>query len=422
MNQTLKTTLAVAVMALAIGRFGLSIYSGLIFSGMDFRASFYGQDVNDLVYDTSNGRGPLDPGSLTYLHGPTQHLTTLPLTYAGSFDTVARILLVVYGLLIPVTALVTWRVLATAQGRPVWWVPVFASTLAFPPLLEAYVEREFEIVITLAFALAYWAVVGNHRATLGALVAYVGFYKYMPLIAVPYLLIRRWWWSLAGFFIATALILTAAHALFGLDRFVNNKVPANAAHLLTSLSSTAAFCNGREDDDESVREDLCQLREYLPVPAPVLYVVILAVTLAVAAYGFVRLARAPGVLAESTERWRCVFELSLIVVVATTFFYSHFYYLAVLILPLNALLARFLDEQTWSRIGLIWWGLAYTLLGAFLIPNFLADRLLGTSAWALHVGLPRLMGEMILLSLTLHQYATLPLERGDRLGQHAPSP
>ena len=122
---------------------------------------------------------------------------------------------------------VSYRFLRPLTDGALTRAPLLIATLLYFPLLQGWLGREFELVITLAVAGAYWATVHDKRGTLGALLAYVALYKYLPFLSVPYLRVRRWWSSVTAFLATTAVLLVAAQWLVGLEGFVKNHIPGN---------------------------------------------------------------------------------------------------------------------------------------------------------------------------------------------------
>ena len=313
------------------------------------------------------------------------------------------------------------RAFEKATDRPVPWVPIVAATVAFPPVEQAWVDREFEVVILLAFAALLHAAVHNRLAIVGALIAYISLYKYLPLIAVPYLVLRRWWRSLAAFAAAAALIVLLAHAVYGLEGFASNNIAAKGIELLTGLN-TPAFCAPteiriqaprRDVSDESIRHDLCVIGARIAVRPQVLYLAIVGVTAGLFAFGMRRLEQAGRVRTAPAEPWRRILELSIIATISVTFFFTHYYYLSLLILPMNALLVRFTAADGWNTAGLTLLAAAYFLLGFFLIRPGLAYQWSGIDLLVLARDTSVLFaGEMITLGLLLHQYVTLPISPG----------
>lgn len=267
---------------------------------------------------------------------------------------------------------------------------------------------------------------GDYYHTLGTLgfaLAQVTWFKYLPVIALPYLAARRWWRSILVFLAASAGLLLLAHWAFGLERCINNHLPGLAASQLTGLVSNAAFCDGpnrllqvlEDSQERNVRYAMCRLSGAIGIPAPVLFMVLAATTLGLSIWGFFRLERRVVLL--PVERWRRVWVLSIVVVVATTFFYPHYYYLCLLILPMNMLLIRWLADETPRPSMIAAWLTTYALLSAWIIPPSFTGRLLNVDVWRFYTtSLAYFTGEMLLLGLLLHQYLTLADEHRQDLG------
>lgn len=409
-----------AILAVAVARFGLLIFTGQTYTRGDYYATLPGAYVETLNPTLWNGQdlGNIQGREPTYLRGPSQYLTLFPLALLDSYAQIANVLLAAYGIVILLIAAVMRRALSELAGHGVSWTGIIGSTLLFFPLLQAYVAREFEIVIVLALAFAFWAAIRGRDFALGVLLAYVTLFKYLPIISVPYLALRRSWRGLAGFAVATVVMAALAHVAFGLDRFFNNHLPGMATGQLTGLSSSQAFCSGsvkllrfsEANEDTSIRFALCSLNATLSVPAPALYVLLVLTTLAIAGWGWWRLEQRPHALRPGIVQWRRVWELSLVVIVSSTFFYAHYYYLCVLLLPLQALLVRFTEYGAPKARFVVLWFAAYMLLSAFVLPPSFLGRLLQADVWRLYLAsLAYFSGELLLLALVLHQYVTLPL-------------
>lgn len=412
--------LRAAVLALAIARFGLLIFTGQTYTHGDYYATLpgaYVETLNPALWNSPDV-GNIQGREPTYLRGPSQYLTLFPLALLDSYAEIASVLLAVYGIVILLIAVIARQAFSRLVGHPVPWPSIIGSTLLFFPLLQAYVAREFEIVIVLALTLAFWAAIRGRDFALGGLLAYVTLFKYLPIISVPYLLLRRSWRALAGFAVTVIVLAALAHAAFGLDRFFNNHLPGMATGQLTGLSSSEAFCLGSvkllqfslANEDTSIRFALCSLNATLSLPAPALYVLIVLATMAIAGWSLWRLERSAQPLRPDVERWRRVWELSLVVIVSSTFFYAHYYYLCVLLLPLQALLVRFTEHDAPKAGPIALWLMAYLLLSAFVLPPSFVGRLLHMDVWRLYLtSLSYFSGELLLLGLVLHQYATLPI-------------
>jgi len=419
-SSRIKRGLLFVVLLLAIIRFGVAFQSGRTFSRGDFYHTLPGahaETVNPALWnspDVDQGQGKRP----TYLRGPTQFVTAYPLVYFDSYASIAAFLLVVYGALIWLIAEILWRALTHANGAPIPRTPVFAATLCYFPLLQAWLGREFEVMIALAFALAMWAAVHSRMAALGTALGYIALYKYVPIIALPYLIVRRWWKAVAAFVATAVVLIAAAWWLFGLAGFVNNGVPGLASGQLTTLTSTKAFCDGpvpllrylESGQEVSVRTGLCSLAVSLPIAPAAIFVGLILLVAGIGIYSTWRLDRHREPLPATTERWRRLIELALIALVSSTFFYAHYYFLSVVVVALNVTLVRQLNTRDGSRVALVVWGLGYLLLAAFLVPPSFLSRLLGVDLWKLYfMSLAYFSGTLLLLGLLLYQHVTLPL-------------
>lgn len=398
------------LLVLALVRFGQVASTGLTYSVGDFYSTLPGAYVEtfnptlwhspDLVDEV--GRRP------SYRRGPTQLLTTLPLSLLDSYREIALVLLVVYGALILASAWVMWRAFGGPSRDPVLLALVVSSSLLFYPTLVAYIAREFEVLLLFATVMLFAAARSDRHWLVGAWTAYLSLFKYLPLGLLPLLVARRWWKALAGFAITATLMLAAAHALFGLQNFSSDGfLGAYIVNLLPG--NTEAFCTAYKDmhyvshgHEASVRFALCSLRERLPLPIVPIYLALIAATLVALAIGYFRAERAAP-LPPDTQRWRITWELSAVLIVYTTYVYAHYYYLVFLIVPLTAVMVRAYQQR---RAGL-WmaWGASYLMLSAFLLPMSLVTRLLQVDAftWYLQT-LAYLPGIVLLLGVVLYEY------------------
>jgi hypothetical protein len=231
---------------------------------------------------------------------------------------------------------------------------------------------------------------------------------------LPLFLARRWWKAFAGFVIAVVVILALAHPLFGLQNFSSDGFVGG---YLTNLlpADTDAFCMVYKDTyyvshghEASIRNALCSLRPFVPVPPIVPYVVLILATLAALAAGYFRAERASPLTADA-ERWRRTWEICAVMIVYTTYVYAHYYYLIFLILPLTAVMVRAYQQR---RVGLwVAWGVSYFLLSGFLVPMSWLTRLLHVDAftWYLQT-LAYLPGILLLQGTILAEYIRLGTE------------
>ena len=426
----MKQWIVAAIVCVAVARFGHAAYQGLTYSIGDFYSTLpgaYVESLNPTLWASPDLTNMV--GRVSHYHrGPTQYLTTYPLSFLDSYREIASVLLAVYALLIPLTAYLMWRAFAPGSADYQLLGLVMSSSLLFFPTLQAYIAREFELVIMAGTVLMFTAAIRDRLSAAGAWAAYLTLYKYMPVALLPYLVVRRWWRALAGFAAATLVLVAAAHALFGIGNFASDGYAGSfVTALWTNLQSTQEFCYGRfqflrysaSTNDVSVGLGLCGVHERVPLPVVALYLGLIAGTLLTLGYGFLRL-ELRGPRDAEVERWRRIFELSAVVIVYTTFFLTHYYYLTVLIVPLTALMVRAYQQR---RRGL-WmaWAASYLLLSAFLVPLTAAGRWLQMDLWTLYINsLAYLPGELVLLGTVLYEYVGLGT-RDQHPGPQAPSP
>ena len=418
----MRKWIVVAIVMVAVARFGHVAYQGRTYSIGDFYSTLpgaYVESLNPTLWaspDLTNVRGRAS----NYQRGPTQFVTAYPLSFLDSYREIANVLLVVYAVVILGSAYLMWRIFAPGSQDYQLLGLVISSSLLFFPTLQAYTAREFELVMMGATVLMLSAAVRDRLFAVGAWAAYIILYKYMPVALLPYLVVRRWWRALAGCAAASLVLLASAHALFGIDNFTSDGYAGSfAIALWNNLQSTKEFCYGEfqflryslSTNDVSVGLGLCGVQERVPLPVVTIYLGLIGATLLALGYGFFRLERG-GPQSAAVERWRRILELSAVVIVYTTFFLTHYYYLTVLIVPLTALMVRAYLER---RAGLwVAWAVSYLLLSAFLVPLTAVGRWVQFDLWTLYINsLAYLPGELLLLGTVLYEYVGLGIRYGN---------
>ncbi len=152
-------------------------------------------------------------------------------------------------------------------------------------------QREFEVVTFLGLAWALWLLLQDRRNAAAAILAYVAWFKYIPLMFAGYLGLRGWFRAVGVFLLISVGILGLTHAAFGLPEFVNNNVPGHAAQVLRvwdfGFQTNAAgelyglgFCTGwfeTETTLANVRHGLCSVSSRAPwFPPSAAYLVLCA--------------------------------------------------------------------------------------------------------------------------------------------------
>jgi len=141
----MKTWLVALLLALAVARFGQVAYRGLTYSIGDFYSTLpgaYVETFNPTLWNSPDlvdevGKRP------SYRRGPTQLLTTLPLSYLNSYREIALVLLVVYGALILTSAYLMWRAFGGPSRDATLLALVVSSSVLFYPTLLAYTDSDW---------------------------------------------------------------------------------------------------------------------------------------------------------------------------------------------------------------------------------------------------------------------------------------
>jgi hypothetical protein len=414
------------VVIAGVCRLALAAYSGLENNRGDFYSTLpgaYAQTLNPELWNSPDLQLAEGYHRAEYLYGPTQYLTILPLLFFDSYQSLATLLLLVYLVLIALSAILMWRSFRLFSGAPPYGLAaVFASTCLFLPLLQAYGQREFEVFILFLTTAALYALLTHRDGVAGALMGYAAWFKFFPLAFLPYFAIRRRRRAVAAYLAVSAIVLTIAGTLLDLSRFRNvielaivqardSVLEDNFCEVWTQPATRHhALANNTR---ASIKWALCSFQDrWAWLPARWLHAGSVALILTVFAVGFVRLERRRS-LEEADERWRRSLEVGLLLT-GRWLVYAHYYYLAFAIVPLNALLVRYIGDIHAGRpCKRLWlWAAAYLSISAFVVPPSLMSQLLGTDYWRLYMrSNVYFVGEVLLIALILWEYVTLPARR-----------
>jgi len=411
------------LIALVIVRVASVTWSATSRTRGDFYASMpgaYVETLNPDLWNSADMTGAWGYHNHTYFHGPIQYLTLYPLGWFDTFAAIARVLLPIYAVLLGLGFWMMWK---SAQrlgaGSPVF-VPLLASTFLFFPLLQAYLQREFEVVMTVALAGVLLALVNDRRSPAAVLLAYLTWFKYIPLLFGCWLFLRRWWREAAIYVAVSAAILLLSHWLFDLSRFFNNNVPGHARQVFvlwgygfgreeTGHLYGTGFCEGWFDNESTLsnlRHGLCTMAAYNPwVQPPLFYLAICVSVAAIYLWTHFRLERM--MLPALVEARRRAIELSIITTICACFFFSHYYYLIVLVIPFNVLFILYLIDRRYGALSL--WAISYFLVSAFVVPMTLMSRVAGFDVWEPYIWQGWFWyGEVLLVVLLMNEYRRLP--------------
>jgi hypothetical protein len=422
LTRPLPRPIAILLIALVIVRVASVTWSATGRTRGDFYASMpgaYVETLNPVLWDSPDMTGAWGYHNHTYYHGPIQYLTLYPIAFFDTFAQIAFALLPLYFLLLCGTFWMLWRLARRLGASDALFVPLLASMFLFFPVLQAYLQREFEVVLTFALTAALLSLVNDRRGRAAAWLAYAAWFKYIPLMFAGYLFLRRWWKELGIFAAVSAVILLASHALFDLSRFFNNNVPGHAAQVFnvwgfdfkydaTGHLYGTGFCEGWFDNESTLsnlRHGLCTISAYNRwVNPPVIYLAVCAAVAALYLWTHFRLERR--VLSVLQESRRRALEFSIITTICSCFFFSHYYYLIALVIPYSVLLVLYLADRRYRAFGL--WAISYFLVSAFVVPMTILNRLAGYDMWEPYIWKAWFWyGEMLLVGLLMFEYGRL---------------
>lgn len=414
---------ALVLVVIACARFATVAWTALTNNRGDYYASLpgsYVRTVNPTLWLSPDMKGAMGYLLDTYYHGPTQYLTLYPVAYLDSYGQIAGVLLVVYTLVLAAAYWLLWRALTPLAPGIAIGAPLFAMTFVFFPLLQSYLQREFEIVLLLGLTVAFMNLQRNQLASAGAVLAYIAWFKYIPLLFGGYLALRGLRAAVVAFILASVAVIAATHLVFGLPEFYNNNVPDHAAQVFNlaqfgfapdagGVLRGSGFCDGwfaTETTLANVRHGLCSVASTHPWLAPNLaYLLSCGAVAAAYLFAHYRLSqRQP--LTANDEAWRRALEFSVVTTVCGCFFFAHYYYLIVLVIPYGVLLVGYLAGHHWLRLAL--WLASYVAVSAFVVPTGLLSRLSGIDVWAWYFGGAWfLYGELLLMGLLLFEYLSI---------------
>ena len=435
----------VVVALIAAARFGVAVYRAPSDAKGDFHATLPGahaRTLNPTLWNSPDLAGSRGYHNDIYVYGPTQYLLLYPIAWLDSYGEIAAVLAFVYGAALLGSLYLMSRLLDHGR-RFARTLPVVATvTLLFSPVYQAYIQREFEMVVFLVIVAAAALLLSGRDRWAGGLLGVIAWFKVWPIAFAGYFLITRRFKSLAAFVAASCVVIGLAHAMFGLQRFIifnpslttvepggtyifKSLLPSfhGASYAPTLVKGRPAargavgrgFCRNWFESEETavgVRWALCRLGYSHPwFPPTTLFWLLALGTSAAAAFGFARIRRL-GALTEDERRWIIVYEMSLVVIAAALVLSAHYYYFLYLTLPLSALASRYLRQRLWIRFS--WLALAYLLLTVFLLPLSLMTRLYGVNFWRFYLEhVLYFYGEAILIALLLWEYIAIGAPRRD---------
>jgi glycosyl transferase family 87/carboxypeptidase family protein len=431
-HRNARRLLAALVVAVAILRFLSIVYAGLHQTHGDFFESFPGpnaKSLNPTLWNDPELTGAAAHIKEKYFYGPSEYLLLFPLNFLPSFNAIAQVLLAAYGLaILGVIWLVTKTLTADERADPVVFAQVLCVTFMFSPLLRAYIQRELEIPLIVMVSAATYLLVTRRELLASGLLAYSAWFKFWPLLFVPYFLVRRRYKAVLVFIAVSAAVLGLSAAVFDLDKFLLF-APANGVlgsvieprptfELLGSPGSEIfggrGFCRvwgDRQEMAASIHWALCGLsRQLIWFPARDVFYALCAVIGGLFLVACLKLDRGHA-LSRGDARWRVILEMSLVIVAGTLLVHNEYHWLGILVIPLSALLIRYVWQvRNATRLALL--ALSYVVLAAFVVPVSVLSRIVevDVARWYSDKGI-YMYGELILIGLLIWEYGELASRR-----------
>ena len=427
-------------------RLGVAVYRAPDSAKGDFAATLpgaYVKTLNPALWNSPDLAGSRGYQREIYVYGPTQYLVLYPVAFLNSYAQIARALGVAYAGVLGWSLYLMAGLLDARRRVKGTLLLVIALTLLFPPVYQAYIQREFELVVLLCLVASARLLVGKREGLAGALLGVITWFKVWPIAFLGYLLVKRRFRGAAAFVVASGLTLGAAQLLFGLDRFtifnpsIVTSNPVKSEYFATSLVPVLeeawfftdlrdsgvpidrggvghGFCKNWYESEETVvsaKWAVCRLAfTHSWVSAMVVFFALALLAASYAVRGFVGIERARP-LTEHEARWSTVCEMSLVTIAAALVLSAHYYYFIYLTLPVSALALRYLRDREWLPFA--WLTLAYLLLAAFLVPLSVMQRY-GVDFWRFYVDhVLYFYGELIIIALLLREYLLIGARHRD---------
>src|SRR3954452_13720088 len=188
----------------------------------DFLASFPSWRVSVLT-----GRMDLFHGSLAgwwamkfsnfrplWHYGPVEHLVTLPLFAFRDLRTAYMAWLIANYVFLAGILILAWYVFRSDRATWFWRSVVTIAVLNYGPLFEALTQRTIEIFELLLIFGAFALLQRRHSTASGTVIGFAAMTKFLPLIFLPYFVVKRSWRLLASSLAVVIAIAVVTELVF----------------------------------------------------------------------------------------------------------------------------------------------------------------------------------------------------------------
>jgi len=345
------------------------------FSG-DFLASFPSWRLSVLLGRLDMYRGSLaaewavkfGSGHPLWHYGPVEHLVTLPLFAFRDLRTAYTAWLIAnYAFLAGILAL-AFYVFHSGRSKWVWRSIVAIAVLNYGPLFEALTQHTIEIFELLLIFAAFALFLRGRPTGSGGVIGLAAMTKFLPLIFLPYFLVKRQLRALTGAVITIVMIAIATEAVLGW-RYSGTLVQLQRGGLIYS------------ETDQSLAGMIRRLLVWTQSPLSPSMFSFGAIILGLAGVTLLFL-RARNCAAIEDLEWS-----TLIVVMVLLPPHNEQYYFVLLLFPYLALLARELRPLASAHHARRWWLAISFILTGTLVPLSLLGRLTGPNIFSTYMAL-----------------------------------
>jgi hypothetical protein len=317
-------------------------------------------------------------------YGPVEHLITFPLFAFRDLRTAYMAWLIVNYAFLAGILVLAFHVFHSGRSKWLWRSTVAVVVLNYGPLFEALTQHTIEIFELLLLFAAFALFLRGRAAGSGGAIGLAAMTKFLPLIFLPYFLVKRQLRALRTSVITIAVIAIATEAVLGW-RYSGTVAQLRSGGLIFS------------DTDQSLAGMIRRLLAWTRSPLSPSIVSLVAIILSLAGVVWLFL-RARNCVAIEDLEWS-----TLIAVMVLLPPHNEQYYFVLLLFPYLVLLAREHRPLTSAHQARRWWLAISFILTGTLIPLSLLSRLTGLRIFSLYLasGIP-FIGAAILAAICVH--------------------
>lgn len=301
-------------------------------------------------------------------YGPVEHLVTFPLFAFRDLRTAYMAWLIANYAFLAGILVLACQVFDSGRSKWLWRSTIAVAILNYGPLFEALTQHTIEIFELLLLFAAFALFLRGREAMSGGAIGLAAMSKFLPLIFLPYFLVKRQLRALRSSVMTIAVIAIAAEAVLGW-RYSGTVVQLQSGGLI------------HNDTDQSLAGMVRRLLVWTRSPLSPSMVTFGAIILSLAGVAWLFL-RARNCAAIEDLEWS-----TLIAVMVLLPPHNEQYYFVLLLFPYLALLARELRPHTSAHHARRWWLAISFILTGTLVPLSVLSRLTGLKIFSVYLAL-----------------------------------